>query len=288
MGTQNSRKTGTTMRRVNQKAALAVSLTVLLALQISNAAADDPVAWKYWLPSDEASAASFDHSDWQYILDAYLTSDDPSGINLFSYNSVTLADRDRLDGYINRLAAADPRKFNRAEQRAYWVNLYNALTVALVIDFYPVESIREIHGGVFDSGPWDTDLVEIAGRQISLNDIEHRILRPIYRDPRTHYSINCASIGCPNLAAEAYTRDNMERLLDEGAEAFINHPRGAAFENEKLRLSSIYKWFSGDFGPDEAALINHLRRYAEPPLAEQLQDFSNKIIYEYDWSLNEP
>lgn len=261
---------------------------MLLAVSPATLTAAEPVALSFWTASDESSSASIDHDDWQYILDAYLVAGDPAGINLFAYGEVTTADRDRLSRYINKLAATDPRKLSRAEQRAYWVNLYNALTVALVIDFYPVKSIREIHGGLFNSGPWDEELVEIAGEKLTLNDIEHRILRPVFRDPRTHYSINCASIGCPNLAAEAFTKANMEQLLDEGARAFINHPRGVSVAGDRLQASSIYKWFSVDFGAGTADLIGHLLVYARPELAEKLKNFNGEITYAYDWQLNEP
>ena len=264
--------------------------TVVLLLVLSPCVlhAKEPVAWNFWVPSNEAGSASIDHRDWQYILDTYLVADNPSGINLFAYGDVTTTDRDRLSRYINKLATTDPRKFSRAEQRAYWINLYNALTVALVIDFYPVESIREIHGGLFNSGPWDEKLIEIARQKLTLNDIEHRILRPVFRDPRTHYAINCASIGCPNLATQAYTKANMERLLDEGARAFINHPRGVSLADGRLQTSSIYKWFSVDFGASTADLIDHLLFYAQPELAKKLQSFNGEIAYAYDWQLNEP
>jgi len=244
--------------------------------------------WKLWETSDETNPATIDHSDWQEILDVYLVADDPTGINRFRYAAVTTADRNHLQAYIDQLANTDPRDFNRSEQRAYWTNLYNALTVNLVVQYYPVKSIRKIEGGLFGLGPWDEELVEISGAKLTLNDIEHRILRPIFEDPRTHYAVNCASLGCPNLAKYAYTAANMESLLNEGARNFINSSRGVDISDSQLRLSSIYKWFSADFGANEAELIQHLRRYATPELAEQLANFSGRLKYGYDWSLNEP
>ena len=113
-------------------------------------------------------------------------------------------------------------------------------------------------------------------------------LRPIWRDPRTHYALNCASIGCPNLAGRAYTRDHLERLLEEGARDYVNHPRGAAWQDGELRASSIYDWYQEDFGGTEAGVLGHLLRYARPELAERLRGYVGLMDYDYDWSLNEP
>ncbi len=117
---------------------------------------------------------------------------------------------------------------------------------------------------------------------------EHGVLRPIWRDPRIHYALNCASIGCPNLAGRAYTRDHLERLLEEGARDYVNHPRGAVWQDSELRVSSIYDWYQEDFGGTEAGVLGHLLRYARPELAERLRGYAGPIDYDYDWSLNEP
>ena len=127
----------------------------------------------------------------------------------------------------------------------------------------------------------------IEGETLSLDDIEHRILRPIWQDPRIHYAVNCASIGCPNLSNEAFTAQNTDVLLTQGAIAYINHPRGVSINNDELTLSSIYKWFKEDFGTDDRAIIQHLQTYAKPALKAQLGELSDIEGYEYDWSLNE-
>ena len=182
----------------------------------------------YWDRSDAANPAAIDHSPWQGLLDGYLDTRHPSGVHRFAYGAVRSADRAVLRAYLATLQALDPRRYPRPEQEAYWINLYNALTVDLVLAHYPVKSIREIGGGWWVRGPWDDAIAKVAGRALSLNDIEHGVLRPIWRDPRIHYAVNCASIGCPNLAGRAYTRENLEGLLEEGARAYVNHPRGAA------------------------------------------------------------
>lgn len=248
----------------------------------------DNEPWAFWQVSDAASATVIDHSEWQALLDSYLVTATPDGIFRFNYAAVTASDRQRLVRYIDELTALDPRALNRAEQRAYWINLYNALTVEVVLRHYPVKSIKQIQGGLFDSGPWDEPYIDIAGVPLTLNDIEHRILRPQWRDPRIHYALNCASLGCPNLAVQAYTAANTELLLELNAVAFINSPRGVTVVNRRVTASSIYDWFADDFGPDEGALLEHWLRYAAPELAAGLGSNPDvlRIKYRYDWALN--
>jgi hypothetical protein len=272
----------------------AISLLIALVLALVTPVADaklfvpDADPWVIWNVSDESSTETIDHRDWQQLLGAYLVTDTVDGIYRFGYASMTAGDRTRLKTYIEQLAAIDPRTISRAEQRAYWINLYNALTIEIVLQYYPVDSIRDIEGGLLGSGPWKKQLVKVAGQPLTLNDIEHRILRPIWRDPRTHYAVNCASLGCPNLAAEAYTAANMGRLLDEAARAYINHPRGVSLDNGRLKVSSIYNWFDVDFGKSDAAVLEHMAEYAELELARQLGDYDGRIRYDYDWRLNAP
>ena len=210
-------------------------------------------------------------------------------MNRFAYGRVSVTDGAGLDAYLARLAALPISRYGRAEQRAYWINLYNALTVQLVLAHYPVASIRDIaiSPGLFAIGPWGKRLVEIEGETLSLNDIEHRILRPIWRDPRIHYAVTCAALGCPSLQRFAFTAANTESLLESAARAYVNHPRGVRLAEGRLLLSSIYVWFAEDFGSDDAAIVAHLRRYAEPPLAAQLERTTAIAGHAYDWSLND-
>jgi hypothetical protein len=156
----------------------------------------------------------------------------PSGIHRVRYGSVTPDDRKALGDYLRALEGTEVSGLGREEQKAYWINLYNALTVMVVLDRYPVGSIRDIDisPGLFRRGPWGAKLLTIQGRKVSLDDIEHRILRPLWKDSRIHYAVNCASLGCPNLQPEAYTRANTESLLEKGAREFVNHPRGVRLE----------------------------------------------------------
>ena len=243
--------------------------------------------WPRWQTHDAASTAVIDHGPWDQFLKKYLKSS-PDGINRVPYGQITDADKKALHGYLNRLRNIPIGRFNRAEQKAYWINLYNALTVRLVIGFYPVESIQDIDvsPGIF-GGPFDRKLLEIGGEPLSLNDIEHRILRPIWRDPRIHYAVNCASLGCPNLMARAYTGANTETLLDQAAQNYVNHPRGARVEDGRLIVSKIYAWFVDDFGGSEEGVLAHFRHLAKPPLARALKGRTGIDDYEYDWQLND-
>ena len=274
-----------------RRAAAAIVVAVMgIGLPAISHAAPKPEPWPRWEAHDPSSKTVVDHSDWGRFLERYLVTDHPSGINLVSYRKVTAKDRKALDTYLEKLQAVTVTRLNRAQQKAYWINLYNALTAKVILDHYPVESITDIDisPGLFSNGPWKAKLVNVEGEKISLDDIEHRILRPIWKDNRVHYAVNCASIGCPNLQPEPFTAENTERLLEKGAREYIRHPRGARFADDKeLVVSSIYDWFQVDFGDTEKGVLRHLARFAAPSAAEKLKRFKGDIDYEYDWSLNE-
>lgn len=264
---------------------LASALLATAAFSQSAVAAPKADLWAYWDAHDAQSKQVVDHSAWSEILDAYIRAD--GDLNRFDYGGVSDADARKLDAYLDRLTALDPRTLNRAEAKAYWINLYNAVTIDIVLDNYPVESIRKIKSGFFSSGPWDMDLATVNGKALTLNDIEHRILRPIWDDPKIHYGVNCASIGCPNLLTTAFTGDNVEDKLTENARAYVNSSRGAAFDGGDLVVSSIYEWFKVDFGGNDAGVIAHLRQYARPDLSARLADADGIDDDRYDWALND-
>ncbi|OBT17541.1 hypothetical protein A9266_16790 [Vibrio tasmaniensis] len=234
--------------------------------------------WPYWNQSNEANSEQISHQNWQQFLDSYLIKEGQN--TLVRYQAVSTADKAKLKQYIQRLEQLNPLYYSKAEQYAYWVNLYNAVTVDLILDAYPIKSITKL-GGLFSFGPWGDDAVKVNGKSLTLNDIEHRILRPIWQDPRTHYAVNCASLGCPNLQPDAFTSDNTEALLEQAANEFVSSDKGVLVTNNKLQLSSIYEWFAVDFG-DQKQLIQHLDQYRSKPVLN-----TNKISYDYDWSLNQ-
>ena len=252
----------------------------------SLAAAPKAELWERWDRADSEATAIIDHARWDTLLQRYIIAGD-DGINRFAYGRVSDADRAELDTYIDALAQLPILDFRRDQQMAYWINLYNALTVQEILRFYPLESIRDISSGLFSSGPWKKELVTIDGEALTLDAIEHRILRPIWRDPRIHYAVNCASIGCPNLQPRAFTAANTETLLERGAREFVNHPRGARVVDGDLQVSSIYEWFKEDFDDSDAGVIAHLRRYADADLAAALQGIERIDDDDYDWSIND-
>ena len=196
------------------------------------------------------------------------------------------ADREALKRYIDQLTGLDPLTLTRPEQFAYWANLYNALTIQVVVEAYPVASIRDIRTSRPLPGPWWKAVTRVAGVNLSLNNIEHDILRKGWREPRVHYAVNCASFSCPNLPLQALRGVGLEAALDAAARAYVNHSRGVRFEGEKLVVSSIYQWYGGDFGGTDARVIAHLAQYAAPPLRARLLAVERIARGAYDWSLN--
>lgn len=238
----------------------------------------------HWLAADPNSTAHIDHDVWSRFLAAYLVPG-RDGINRFAYARAQSSGRAIMERYISSLEATPVSRFNRDEQRAYWINLYNAATTRVVLDHYPIASIRDISLGLFSVGPWSAKVIRVEGERLSLDDIEHGILRPIWHDPRLHYALNCASISCPSLPSVAFTADNTERLLQEGARAYVNDPRGVRIDDGRLIVSSIYLWYRADFSADEAGVMAHLERYAAPALAARLERFHAPDDYAYDWRL---
>jgi hypothetical protein len=229
-----------------------------------------------------------DHADFDRLLGKHVRPGE-DGVNRVAYAAwkASAADRGALEGYITGLERADPASLGRDEQFAYWSNLYNAATLRVVLDRYPVKSIREIKPTPFSIGPWKAPVVTVAGSPLSLDDIEHGILRRGWREPRVHYAVNCASYGCPNLRTRAFRSASLDADLDAAARAYVNHPRGARVENGRLVVSSIYAWYKADFGGSDSGVIAHLRAFAAPELKVQLAGMTNVSRHAYDWSLND-
>lgn len=242
------------------------------------------------------STAKVDHSTWDKLLKSYVKTD-RRGLNRVNYRSFKAKDHRTLKTYVKKLEATKVNRLDRSEQFAFWVNLYNAKTIDVILDHYPVSSIRKIsiEGGLFDviknsvgaGGPWKAKIMKVSGQSLSLDDIEHGILRPVFRDNRVHYAVNCASIGCPNLRKSAFTGSNLEASLEAGARDYINSPRGVAKVDGKLQVSTIYKWFQKDFGANEKAVLRHLRKYADGRVKAQLARARGIGGYAYDWALND-
>ncbi len=232
-----------------------------------------------------------DHAAWDRLLKTYVKPG-ADGLNRVDYAAFKRNDQAALKAYIKGLEAIDLATLSRPEQFALLANLYNAKTVDIVLDHYPVKSIRDISLGggllgVFASGPWKAKVLKIKGVELSLDDIEHGMLRPVFKDPRVHYAVNCASVGCPNIGTEAFTGAKLEAQLDAAARAYVNSRRGADPRPDELVVSSIYDWYQKDFGGSEAGVIAHLKSYADPALALKLENATSIADYAYNWSLND-
>lgn len=267
--------------------AVALAMGLSLAMLTTANAAPKAELWERWQMHDPKSAARIDHREWSRLIAAY-TDRSAGRVTRFDYAGVSNPDRTALDAYVGRLAATPISRFSRREQFAYWVNLYNALTVKVILDHYPVKSIRDIDisPGWFADGPWGAKLVTVEGEKIALDDIEHRILRPIWKDPRIHYVVNCASIGCPDIPPVAVTPENAEKQLNDGAARFVNHPRGVNAADGRIVVSSIYSWFEADFGGTEAGVLDHIRKFASAALKSRLKGRDGYDDHDYDWRLN--
>lgn len=269
-------------------------LFLVLVPAVSHAAPKAEL-WSDWQAYNPQSRTEIDHADWQAVLDRFVSQPEP-GVTTFDYKR---AIEDAANGvdvvarYVDAMIVVKVSDLNLDQQMAYWINLYNALTVKVVLDHYPVKSIRDIDisPGLFASGPWGKKLVTIEGRTLSLDDIEHRILRPIWNDPRIHYAVNCASVGCPALAKQAYDARQLEDQLDRAATGFINHRRAIHSDGDGgFVISSLYDWYRDDFGAGDAQFVAHLLTFAGPELTAQLDHIGGFDVSgdEYDWALNAP
>ena len=265
-----------------------LAATAVIAVASSVATADPAADFGRYA---KGSTRTVDHAAWSGLLKTYVA---PSadGINRVHYADFKRDGHKALKAYLVSLEAVEVASLDRNEQFAFWANLYNAKTIDVVLDAYPVKSIKDIKlgGGLvaaFTGGPWKAKILKVAGKDLSLDDIEHGILRPVFKDPRVHYAVNCASIGCPNLMTEALTGATLETKLEAGARAYVNHPRGISVRDGSVAASSIYDWFAADFGGNAAGILAHAKKFADPALKRELESMTAVASYGYDWSLND-
>lgn len=273
-------------RRV--RAAVQRGLVIAVVLVSFGSSAEAATLADTFKADNPTSEVKLDNTSWQSFLDRYVVTG-ASGINLVRYAAVTSQDRGALDGWLETTSRIDPAGLTRDQQFAWWVNLYNALTVRLILDHYPISSIRDIEKFRLTSrGPWNDVLIEVRGHGLTLDNIEHDILRPLWRDARIHFVVNCASLGCPELARQALSARDLEVQLEAAAASFINHPRAVLASDGQLKVSSLFKWYREDFGgAGDADLVTYLGRYAAPDLAADLAGMTRVSKYHYDWDLND-
>lgn len=221
------------------------------------------------------------HEIWTNLLNQYV--DAEGNVNYREFQK----DSSRLNEYLDILVnnPPDKKEWSTSAQLAYWINVYNAFTIKLIIDHYPIESIKDIGSKIqvpFINSPWDIKLIEIEGKKYDLNNVEHSILRKEFEEPRIHFAIVCASFSCPKLRREAFIAEKLEVQLQEQTVEFINDPAKNSISKNKAEVSKIFSWFKGDFTRN-GSLADFINQYAKTKL-----DKDAKISYvDYDWSLNE-
>jgi hypothetical protein len=234
----------------------------------------------FWFFSTGAAQAlgEADHSIWGDLLSKYVKG------GLVDYRGFK-SDEGKLDGYLQMLERINSREFSPKERLAFYINAYNAWTIKLVLGGYPgIKSIKDL--GTLFSSPWKKKLCKVDGQVLSLDDIEHEIIRPSFRDPRIHFAINCASKGCPPLASEPYRGVILDRQLDVAVRSFVNDPSRYRLDGDDLHVSMIFKWYASDF---KDGVLDFILGYAEEDLREALISRQNRIrlkYEDYDWSLN--
>ncbi len=190
-----------------------------------------------------------------------------------------------MNEYLKVLSTHHPNDeyWTDAEQLAYWINAYNAFTIKLIMDHYPVESIKDIKPGVsFVNSVWDIKFIHIESRTYDLNNIEHGIIRKQFNEPRIHFAVNCASISCPKLQQHAYIADKLDSQLTKVAREFLADSSKNEISPDKVKISPIFNWFSGDF-KKKGNLIDFLNLYSPVKINK-----GASIEYkDYDWRIND-
>ena len=217
------------------------------------------------------SEPKIDHTPWDQLLQKHVSSN--GNVNYEGFKS----DIDRLNNYLVSISKIKPNTdWSRNETTAYWINAYNAYTIKLMLNNYPLKSIMDINGGK----AWDLKFVEIEGEKYSLNNIEHDILRAKYFDSRIHFAVNCASISCPKLSNTAYFAEGLDQKLEKAAKEFINNSAQNTISSNKASVSKLFDWYKDDFTKN-GTVKEYINKYSTTKLT------TDKISYkEYNWNIN--
>ena len=213
---------------------------------------------------------AFSHAAWNTLAQKHISS--TGKVNYKGFK----ADIAAFDAYLKSLADNPVQSsWSRGEKMAYWINAYNAFTIKLIVDNYPVKSITDLEGGK----PWDKKWIKLGGKTYSLNNIEHDILRPKYKDARIHFAVNCAAKSCPPVWNKAWTAANLNGQLEKATKSFINNSKYNSVGGSNAAISKIFEWYAVDFGN----ITDYLNKYASTKVAA-----GTAVTYqEYNWALNE-
>lgn len=222
------------------------------------------------------------HSTWDALLKKHV--DDQGMVN---YKGM-MRDSTELKKYLNLLSKNHPNEKNwtKEERLAYWINAYNAFTVKLIINHYPVESIKDIGSSInipFVSTPWDIKFIQIEGETYDLNNLEHGIIRKEFEEPRIHFALVCAAMSCPRLRNEAFTAEKLDAQLEAEATYFFNNPKKNKISADRVQLSKLLDWYWGDFKGTAKSRVEYVNRYSKTKA-----NADAKVEYvDYSWKLNE-
>jgi len=212
----------------------------------------------------------FNHDKWDQLVRKYV-----SASGKVNYKGIK-TEKANLDAYLKNLDDNPIRdNWSKAKKMAYWINAYNAFTIKMIVDNYPVSSIIKLHGGK----PWDVKSIHLGGKTYNLNNIENDILRPKYKDARIHFAVNCAAQSCPPILNQAWTESNLSQMLEKQTKTFINNAKFNTIKSSEVEISKIFEWYAVDFGN----IVDYLNKYSNTQINKNA-----KVKYkEYDWTLNE-
>lgn len=255
-------------------------LACMCALALTTPLASPAASFPHAVASSTASAA-VDHSAFDKLLKKHV-----SEKGLVDYKGFK-ADEKAFTQYLDLLSKNKPgSSAPKAEQMAYWINAYNAYTIRLILDHYPVQSIKDIGSKIkipFVTTPWAAKFFSIAGEKMSLDNIEHGILRKKYDDPRIHFALVCASVSCPRLRNEAYTAAKLDSQLDDQGRDFLNNPAKNKVGKSSAQLSKYFDWYKGDWTKNGQTVAQWVNKYSTTKM-----DANASISYlDYNWHLNE-
>ena len=219
------------------------------------------------------------HGEWDALVKKHVSKN-----GMVDYQGF-LKDKKQLQVYLDKLSANRPTsKWSKNEKMAFWINAYNAFTVKLILDHYPIKSIKDIKKGIpFVNSVWDITFIPMGKEKIDLNYIEHSILRKEFKDPRIHAAINCASFSCPLLRNEAYYASRLDEQLNDAMRRFVNDSQRNQLDKSNIKISKIFSWFAGDFKLNGSSVVDYLNKYAK----KRVQANARIDFLEYQWELND-
>jgi hypothetical protein len=228
-----------------------------------------------------SDSSPIDNSAYERLLRKYVNEK-----GLVNYKGMKTEEKE-LKKYLDMISSTPPTdRWSKNDQIAYWINAYNAYTIQLILNHYPVQSIKDIGSKIkipFVTTPWANKFFKIGGQEMSLDNIEHGTLRKKYNDPRIHFALVCAARSCPRLRNEAYEGNKLTAQLDDQGAEFLNNPAKNAITPQRASLSKYFNWYKGDWSENGKSIQEWVNRYSKTKITKD-----RPISYlEYDWALNE-